>query len=139
MKLLNKNVYTGLAQVAQFSERSLPIKVAYAVGKSLVPLREQFDVIEDLRQKVIKQYAVIDKDGKRVKKEDGTPELKDEDKADEKLKELGLLECQVAVHKMDEAKFLELMEKEECSECKNGTATVSPNEMAALIKLGILV
>ncbi len=138
MNLRNKDIYTGVQQIVKFADRDIPVKISYAVGKSLVRLREQFDLIEACRSKMVKSHQVMNGDGQPLKNKDGSLKFDDEAAVGKELDELQAEECEVDVHSMDIDKFMELMEKKKCKECSQPVEDVSSNEMAALIKLGIL-
>ncbi len=145
MELLNRDIYTGIQQVVGFSNRELPVKVSYAVGKSLVPLRVQWDLIDTEQKKVVKKYRQLDGDGEIKMKSvspdpdvPDVPDLSDEDAAQEELDTLGLEECEIELYTITIDKFMELMDKKQCPECNGSVAVTTPNEMAALVKLGIL-
>ena len=137
MKFKNRDIYTGVQEVTKFSQREIPIKVGYAVAKSLVRLREQFQIIEDLRQKAQKAHAVMNGDGTQAKNADGTLQWNDWDELVNEIDELQNEECDVAVHSITSEKFMEQMEAKKCKECGQ-QAAVSSDEIAALIKLGIV-
>ena len=138
MQFKNKDIYTGVQEVKKFSGRDIPMKVSYAVGKSLVRLREQFDLIEECRQKAQREHAVMD-DGKQLKNEDGTLRWKDWEGLVKETDALQEEECDIDVHSISFEKFTDQMESKKCKECgQQATGGVSSDEMAALIKLGIV-
>ena len=139
MNLRNRDIYTGVQEVTKFSQRDIPLKVAYAVGKSLVRLREQYQLIEDLRTKAQKEHAVMDDEGKQRKNDDGTLKWNDWEGLVKEVDGLQEEECDISVHSITFGNFMEQMETRKCKECnQQATGGVSSDEMAALIKLGIV-
>ena len=139
MQFKNKDIYTGVQEVTKFSQREIPLKVGYAVGKSLVRLREQFQLIEDLRTKKQKEHAIMDGDGKQAKNEDGTLRWKDWEGLVKEVDALQEVKCDIDVYSISSEKFMDQMETKKCKECgQQATGGVSSDEMAALIKLGIV-
>ena len=138
MKLKNKDVFTGVLEISKFSERNIPIKVSYAVGKSLVRLREQKEVIDNCVSKAQQAHAVNDLGGKQAEK-DGVLQWDDLPGLVTEIGELQEEECDIDVHSLTADKFMELMESKTCKECGHvANGEVSSDEMAALIKLGIV-
>lgn len=139
MKMRNKDVYMGVQQVTRFASRDVPFKISYACGKSLVRLREQSDLIESERQKIIKKCQAKDPDGtpltKKVTDARGqvieVPTFEDDSVVGEDLAALQAMEVEIDVHSVKLGVWDELMQKAKID--------VSSDEMAALIKLGILI
>ena len=139
MEFHNKDIYTGVQEITKFSQRDIPIKVSYAVGKSLVRLREQFQVIEDCRTKAQQSHALTDTSGKQLTSEDGTPRWDDLAALVAEIDTLQEETCDIDVHSISAEKFMELMESKTCEECGHtANGAVSSDEMAALFKLGIV-
>ena len=145
VKLQNKHVYQGVQLVGKFAERDVPFKISYACGKSLVRLREQFQLIEAERQKIIKKHQKKDGDGTLMTKK-ANNELGQEidvpdcdDSVEEDLQALQDLDVEIDVYCLTIDVWNEHMQANKCKECKRGKIDVSSNEMAALIRLGILV
>jgi len=145
--LRNKDVYMGVQQVLRFAGRDVPFKISYACGRSLVRLREQFDLIEAERQKIIKRRQAKDADGKRLTKKTTdarglqveVPRFDDDLAVEEDLEALQAEEVEIDVHSVTLTVWEEHMQKAKCKECGRGPIDVSTDEMAALIKLGILI
>ncbi len=145
--LKNRHVYTGLQLIAKFADRELPVKVSYACGKSLVGLNEQFQLIESERKKVVRKHQKKNPDGTPVTKKgtDGAgrevdvPDFDDEEAVRLELDSLEDEDIEISVHCITLDVWNEHMQTAECKECNRGPINVSSNEMAALIRLGILV
>ena len=145
--LRNKDVFAGVQQIVRFAGRDVPFKISYACGKSLVRLREQFDLIETERQKIIKKHQAEDTDGTPLTKkvadprgrEINVPMFKDDLVVEEELAALQAEEVEIEVHSITLGVWDEHMQKAVCKECKRAGIDVSSDEMAALIKLGILI
>lgn len=145
--LRNKDIYVGVQQVVRFAARDVPFKISYACGRSLVRLREQFDLIESERQKIIKMHQAKNDDGTPATKQ-GTdasgrrlnvPQFEDEQAAMDDLEALQAETVEIDVHSIELTVWTEQMQKAKCEKCGRGPIEVSSDEMAALIKLGILV
>lgn len=145
--LKNRHVYVGMQLVSRFADRELPIKISYACGKSLVSLNEQFQLIESERKKIIRKHQEKDTDGvamtrkskDEVEREISVPVLDDDDAVAQELEILLDEEVELSVHSISLDVWSEHMEVKKCKECKRGPINVSSHELAALIRLGILV
>lgn len=143
----NKDVYLGMQLVRRFATRDVPFKISYACGKSFLRLREQFDLIERERQKIIKKYQDTDADDTPLTKkaidalgrEIDVPKFKDDVAVQDDLEALQAEEVEIDVHSINLSVWNEHMQKAKCKECNRATIDVSSDEMAALIKLGILI
>ena len=143
----NKDVFMGMQQVVRFASRDVPFKISYACGKSLARLREQFDLIETERQKIIKKYQLKGEDGTLLAKkavdalgrEIDVPKFKDDVAVEEDLKALQAEDVEIDVHSIELSVWNEHMQKAKCKTCDRAVIDVSSDEMAALIKLGILI
>ncbi len=147
IKLRNRHVYQGVQLVARFADREMPEKISYACGKSLVALQEHFQFVESRRLKLVKKHQKRNPDGTLKMKpgkndlgqEVDVPDLESDDAFAEELDVLREEEVEIDVHCITRAVWNEHMQRTECKECKRGKIDVSSNEMAALIRLGILV
>lgn len=146
-KLRNKDVYVGMQQIVRFASRDVPFKISYACGKSLVRLREQFDLIERERQKIIKKHQATDAEDIPLTKKAtdargqqvDVPKFKDDVAVEEDLEALQAIDVEIDVHSIQLSVWDEHMQKAKCKECNRAVIDVSSDEMAALIKLGILI
>ena len=146
-KLRNKDVFTGVQRVMRFAGRDVPFKISYACGKSLVRLQEQFDLIESERKKIITKHQAKDTDGTPLTKkatntlgrEINVPVFKDDLAVEEDLAALQAEEVDIDVHSIALSAWDEYMQKAVCKECNRAGIDVSSDEVAALIKLGILL
>ena len=145
--LRNKDVFMGMQQVMRFASRDVPFEISYPCGESLVRLREQFDLIESERQKIIKKHRAKDTDGTPLTKkatdalgrEIDVPKFEDDLAVEEDLQALQAKQKEIDVHSIQLSVWDEHMQKAKCKECGRAAIDVSSDEMAALIKLGILI
>lgn len=62
MKLLNGEIFNAREPLQKLIEKELPVKVAYGLAKMVNRLNEQFKIIEDVRQGLIRKYGEADKE-----------------------------------------------------------------------------
>jgi len=71
MKLLNGDIFTAQEPLKKLIEQKFPVMVSYKLSKLVMKLNEQFKVIEEVRQGLIKKYGEADEKGNtQVKPED---------------------------------------------------------------------
>lgn len=69
-KLTNAAVYSALMALSALSERKLPVRAAIQVAKAHRVLREEWEDVEKLREKMIEEYAERDENGEKVRGEE---------------------------------------------------------------------
>jgi len=62
MKLLNGEIFDAREPLQKLIEKELPVKVAYGLAKMSNRLNEQFKIIEDVRQGLIRKYGEADEE-----------------------------------------------------------------------------
>jgi len=60
MKLLNGEIFNAREPLQKLMGKELPVKVAYSLAKMVNRLNEQFKIIEDVRQGLIRKYGEAD-------------------------------------------------------------------------------
>lgn len=69
-KLTNAAVFSALMALSALSERKLPVRAAIQVAKAHRVLREEWEDVEKLREKMIEEYAERDENGEKVRGEE---------------------------------------------------------------------
>ena len=70
MKLTNGDIFTAQEPLRKLIEQKFPVMVSYKLAKLVMKLNEQFKVIEEVRQGLIKKYGEAnDKGQTEVKQE----------------------------------------------------------------------
>lgn len=69
-KLTNAAVFSALMALSALSERKLPVRAAIQVAKAHRVLREEWEDVEKLREKMIEEYAERDENGEMVRGEE---------------------------------------------------------------------
>lgn len=71
MKLKNSEIFVAREPLQKLLGEKFPVKTSYGIAKIANKLNDQFKVIEDVRQGLIKKYGETDEQGNiRVKPED---------------------------------------------------------------------
>ncbi len=71
MKLLNGDIFLAQEPLKTLVEQKLPVMVSYKLAKLVMKLNEQFKVIEEVRNGLIKKYGTADEKGQTLVKQDG--------------------------------------------------------------------
>ena len=103
MKLTNKRILEDANGLSQLTQKSLPIKVSYAIAKNIAKIQPILKVYNDEKQKLIDQYSVKDKEGKTKVGEDNQITIQKEFLADwtKDIKELNEIENDIDIHKFN--------------------------------------
>nr|DAR08328.1 MAG TPA: Protein of unknown function (DUF1617) [Caudoviricetes sp.] len=103
MKLNNKELLNSILTLQKLSQEQLPIKVSYIISKNIKNIEEELVVYEEERQKIIKKYAELDKEGKPKINDKGNYIIKRENQLDFNKCSLELLsiETDVNISKID--------------------------------------
>jgi len=136
--LVNEDLYATLPLLTKFSEREIPMKLAYAVGKVEAELIRAHKVIGKLHNKLLKQYAKVDGDGKQVREEDGGIVMTDRAAFDTEYKTLMEEETVVSIYQIEYEEFEKAFTVKACSKCEREERSVSSEEMTTLVRLGIV-
>jgi len=136
--LVNEDLYSTLPLLTKFSEREIPMKLAYAVGKVEAELIRAHKVIQKLHNKLLKQYAKVDGDGKRMLEEDGGIVMTDRAAFDAEYQTLMEEETVVSIYQIEYEEFEKAFTVKACSKCGREERSVSSEEMTTLVRLGIV-
>jgi len=72
LKLTNAEVFLSREPLRKLMDEKLPVKVAYGLAKAAHKLNEQLQVLEEVRNGLIRKYGVENKEGK-ISVEQGNP------------------------------------------------------------------
>lgn len=103
MKLNNKELLNSIPTLRKLSKEQLPIKISYTISKNIKNIEEESVIFEEERQKLLKQYAELDKEGKPKINDKGHYIIKNENQADfdKGVLELLSIETDVNISKID--------------------------------------
>ncbi|MCB2308891.1 hypothetical protein LGL08_20600 [Clostridium estertheticum] len=118
MKLTNKRILDDAAGLSQLTQKSLPIKVSYAIAKNIAKIQPVLKIYNDEKQKLLDQYSVKNEEGKTLIEENNQATIQKEFLADwsKAIKELNEIENEIDVHKFNIDALL------------NSTCEMSPGE-----------
>ena len=131
MNLNNGEIFTAREPLGILMGEKFPVKVSYGLAKLANKLNEQFKIIEDVRNGLIKTYGEADKDNPQQIKVD--PQGKNFQKFVEELNELFAQEVEVV---FDKVKLPEKVAAT-CDACKHNMdkmLEIEPNVLVALEK-----
>lgn len=63
MKLTNQELLNSIPTLRKLSQEQLPIRVSYTISKNIKSIEEELIIYGEERQKMLKQYAELDKEG----------------------------------------------------------------------------
>ena len=110
--LKNREVDQGLALVAAFTKRGLPVKLSFAIAKTIRKLKEVVEVLEEERRKLVEKHQLLDVDGKRVLDENDNIQFSDPSVFSDDFRELMRQENTVDVHQIDYDKLTKMKDKD---------------------------
>ena len=127
MKLTNGDIWGAREPLMKLIEQKFPVMVSYKLAKLVTKLSEQFKVIEEVRQGLIKKYADTDENGQLSVKQ----ESKNFPKFAEEFNELMALEVEIVVEKV------KLPEKvaSTCDKCSHNMDKAFEIEASVLMSL----
>ena len=110
--LKNRDVDQGLVLVSEFVKRGLPVKLSFAIAKTIRKLKEVVEIIEEERRKLVKEHQLLDVDGKRVLDENDNIQFSDPVAFGDDFRELMRQENTVDVHQIDYDKLTKMKDKD---------------------------
>ena len=110
--LKNRDVDQGLVLVSEFVKRGLPVKLSFAIAKTIRKLKEVVEIIEEERRKLVNDHQLLDVDGKRVLDENDNIQFSDPVAFADDFRELMRQENTVDVHQIDYDKLTKMKDKD---------------------------
>lgn len=102
MKIKLAEVRQRHQALCTLASKKLPVKLSYAIGKNIMKLQEEMDVIEKERIKLVEQYAVKEEDGS-FKNVDGHYDIGDnEQQLNAEYSELLNMDTEMEIHTVPE-------------------------------------
>lgn len=103
MKLTNQALLNSIPTLQKLSQEQLPIKISYTISKNIKAIEEELKIYEEERQKLIKKYAELDKEGKPKVNDNGIYIIKQENQLDfnKEVLELLNIETDINISKID--------------------------------------
>ncbi len=103
MKLTNRELIESLPGLRNLSQKQLPIKFSYAIAKNSKAIEKELSIYEGERQKLVKKYAELDKEGNPKVDKQGNYVIKKKSVLDWQIyvKELLDIEVDLNIHKVN--------------------------------------
>lgn len=103
MRLSNERLLNDAAGLGQLTQRSLPVKISYAIAKNISKIESILKIYNNEKQKLIDKYSVKDEDGKTIIGDGGNITIKEEfsDICEKEFKELKEIENEIDIHKFN--------------------------------------
>lgn len=99
-KITNKEILEKVEMLGEISDRKLPVKVSYAIGKNIGKIESELKHYNKEREKIVDKYCEKDEEGK-FKIENGNYVIKEDEKENwnKDMQELQEIEIVIDVHK----------------------------------------
>jgi len=110
--LKNREIDQGLVLVSVFVKRELPVKLSFAIAKTIRKLKGIVEVITEERRKLVKKHQLTDVEGKAVADEGGNIQFADLAAFADDFNELMKQENEVDVHQIDYEKLTKMKDKD---------------------------
>ncbi|MBU3103002.1 hypothetical protein [Clostridium gasigenes] len=103
MKLTNERLLNDAAGLSQLTQKSLPVKVSYAIAKNIAKIQSELKVYGEEKEKLIEKYSVKGEDGKTIVEDDNKITISKEFLADweKDIKELQEIEVEIDIHQFN--------------------------------------
>jgi hypothetical protein len=101
MKLKNKDILNFVNGCASLREKRLPVKLGYAIKKTLAAVSDAANAYDAERQELLEKYAAKGGDGKFLV-ENGQYSIEDKEGFAKDLDELLAIETEVGIHTVSE-------------------------------------
>ena len=101
MKLKNRDIVNFINGCTALKEKKLPIKIGYAVHRTILSLAEAAEAYNVAREKIIEEHTKKDSEGKPVVKDNGYV-FKDTQRFNKDLEELLGIDTEVSLHTISE-------------------------------------
>ena len=102
VKLTNKEILEKVGILGEISNRKLPVKVSYAIGKNISKVERELKHYNKERQKLIEEYCLKEEEG-TLKITDGNYDIDPERLEDfnKEIDELQEIEVEMDIHKFN--------------------------------------
>lgn len=97
MKMQNKEIVDFLNTCVSMKNKSLPVRLAYAIKKNVAAVQEAASAYTAEREELIRRYAKKDKNGE-IMTEDDCYIMEDKERFGEDMSELLNIETEVEIH-----------------------------------------
>jgi len=131
--LKNKDIDQGLTLVTEFTKRGLPVKLSFAIAKTVRRLKGIIEVLLEERSKLVKEHQLTDVEGKAVADENGNIQFADPPAFADDFNELMKQETEVDVHQVDYEKLTKMKDRD------GRLIQPSPQELEGLLLLQMIM
>ncbi|MBB6623836.1 DUF1617 family protein [Clostridium gasigenes] len=103
MQLSNERLLNDANGLSQLTQKSLPVKVSYAIAKNVAKIQSVLNIYNGEKQKLIDKYSVKDEEGKTLIAEDNQIKIQKESLKEwiKDIKELSEIENEIDIHKFN--------------------------------------
>ena len=103
MKLSNERILNDVQGLSQLTQKSLPVKVSYAIAKNIGKIESELKIYNKEKQKLIDLYSVKDEKGKTLVGENNQITIQEEFLEDwnKDIKELQAIENEIDIHQFN--------------------------------------
>lgn len=118
MKLTNERLLSDVQGLSQLTQKSLPVKVSFAIAKNIAKVESCLKVYNKEKQKLIDKYSVKDDEGRTIIGENNQITIQNEflNGWNKDIKELNSIENEIDIHNL------------KISEFEKGDHTMTPGE-----------
>lgn len=122
MKLSNERLLNDAPGLSQLTQKSLPVKISYAIAKNVAKIESNLKIYNKEKQKLIDKYSVKDEEEKTIVDENGQITIQKEflQNWNEDIKELQSIEVEIEIHKFN------------INDLFNSSIAMSPGELMIL-------
>ncbi|AIY83091.1 hypothetical protein U729_2617 [Clostridium baratii str. Sullivan] len=98
-KLTNKEIIEKVGMLGELSNRKLPVKVSYAIGKNISKIESELKHYNKARKNILEKYCEKDEEG-NLKIEDGNYVIKENEKENwnKDIKDLDEIVVEIDTH-----------------------------------------
>ena len=133
VKLKNREIDQGLGLVKPFLAKGLPVKLSFAIAKTIRRLKDIVEVLIEERKKLVDQHQLTDVEGNAVADEAGNIQFASPSKFADDFNELMKQENEVDVHQIDYEKLTKMKDKD------GKIIQPSPEELEGLLLLQMII
>ena len=103
MKLSNERILNDVQGLGQLTQKSLPVKVSYAIAKNIAKIESNLKIYNKEKQKLIDKYSIKDEDDKTIIGEDNQITIQEGflDDWNKDIKELQAIENEIDIHQFN--------------------------------------
>lgn len=108
MKLTNRKIVNDANFLFNITQKTLPVKISYAIAKNIAKLENELKIYNQERQKIIDKYCIKDDKGNNIVDKNNNLQISNENLEawDKEINELLNIEVDINLHKFKEDDLL---------------------------------